>query len=464
MDKDYFSDKQNSGDSSDTDDRYLNADYFDESFSLNFRKGQGNAQSFQKKEEDEELFTSFAGKEVSDVPVYEPYKAEREVNRTPSGARSAHPQGARAAYPQGARPAHPQGARQVKRVPAGAPSRTPTGKRVDAHQTRYVPQHAASSKHKDKKSKGFKIAVAVLSVLIIAVGALGVYAYSRVNSMLESVNYDDSIIKDRYLPQDAPVSESVKNILLIGSDARAGVSGQRSDTMILLTIDTASNQLKLTSFLRDSYVYIPCLERKGKMNAAYGKDGAQGVIDTIEYNYSVDVHNYVSIDFTGFEKVVDLMGGVTVDGVTAKEARFMNSQADTQITEGSNHMNGYEALWYCRIRKLDSDFYRTMRQRKVMSAIIDKAKTMKLTDLLELVEEALPYISTDISKGEIKALAKKAVGYIGYETVQQQIPADGTWRDGSANGSYVIDFNIEENKNLLKDFVYQKVIRQEETN
>lgn len=461
MDKDYFSDKHKTDVSGDGEDRYLNADYFDESFSLKFRKGQGNAQSFQKKEkEDEELFTSFAGKEVSDVHVYEPYP-ERQPSRT---AVNRTPAGARPVQSRGTRPVQPQGARPVKRVPAGAPSRTPTGRRVDAHPSRYVPQHAAPVKRKDKKSKGFKIAVAVLSVLIIAVSALAVHAYSRVNTMLESVNYDDSIIKDRYLSQDAPVSESVKNILLIGSDARAEVSGQRSDTMILFTVDTASKQLKLTSFLRDSYVYIPCLERKGKMNAAYSRDGAQGVIDTIEYNYSVDVHNYVSIDFTGFEKVVDLMGGVTVDGVTAKEARFMNSQAKTKITEGSNHMNGYEALWYCRIRKLDSDFYRTMRQRKVMAAIIDKARTMKLTDLMELVEEALPYISTDLSKNEIKDLAKKAVGYIGFETVQQQIPANGTWSDGRANGSYVIDFNIEENKNILKDFVYEKVTQEEETN
>ncbi len=462
MDKDYFSDKHKTDASADGDDIYLNADYFDENFSLNFRKGQGNAQSFQKKEEaDEELFTSFAGKEISDVPVYEPYKAEKE----PSGAAVSRTPGARAVRPQGARATHPQGARPVKRVPAGAPSRTPTGRKVDAHQTRYVPQHSAPVKRKAKKSNGFKITVAILSVLIILVGSLGVYAFSRINSMLGAVNYDDSIINDRYLPQDTPVSDSVKNILLIGSDERGdgSVKGRRSDTMILFTIDTASKQIKLTSFLRDSYVYIPCIQAKGKMNSAYSKDGAQGVIDTIEYNYSVDVHNYVSINFTGFEKVVDLMGGITVDGVTAKEARFMNSQADTNITEGSNHMNGYEALWYCRIRKLDSDFYRTMRQRKVMAAIIDKAKTMKITDLMNLVEEALPFVSTDLSKNEITSLAKKAVGYIGFETVQQQIPADGTWRDGKVNGSYVIDFDIEENKALLKDFVYGRVEKEETT-
>ena len=149
MDKDYFSDKDKTDASADGDDRYLNADYFDESFSLNFRKGQGNAQSFQKKEEeDEELFASFADGEVLSMPVYEPYKNTKPSAERPAAA-------SRPAAQQVRRPAQPQGARPVKRVPAGAPSRTPTGRKVDANRARYAPQHAAPSKRKDKKSTSF---------------------------------------------------------------------------------------------------------------------------------------------------------------------------------------------------------------------------------------------------------------------------------------------------------------------
>ncbi len=474
MDDIYFSDKKRPDrKSADGGDKYLKADYFDESFSLEFRKGMGNAQSFQEPPlPDEELFTSFAQEAYSDAPAQDSYvedidvlfgtpekyqDGEREMqNSNQHNDRTVRsPKNGNAA---GGRTVRPVSNNSL----AGDPSRVPTGRRVvpqsaDLHSGERTPKN-----NKKKKSRKLNIIIAVLAVVIVAVGAVVAYAYSRVDSMLNSLNYDDTIIKDRYLSPDAPVSDEVKNILLIGSDARAEVSGQRSDTMILFTIDSANSQIKLTSFLRDSYVYIPCIERKGKMNAAYSNGGAQGVIDTVEYNYGIDVHNYVSVDFETFEKIVDLIGGVTIDGVTQKEARYMNSEADTDIKEGSNHMNGYEALWYCRIRKIDSDFYRTKRQRKVLTAVIDKAKEIKPNELMKLIEQVLPNVSTDLSKNEIKDLGTKAVSYIGYETVQMQVPADGTWRDGNVGGSYVIDFDLEKNKDMLKAFVYEKVEQAEE--
>ena len=448
MDDLHYSDKKRHTPSAGGD-KYLNADYFDENFSLKFRKGQGNAQSFQKKaapHSADEHTDAFDDDGIID-DVDELFKAP--VRQTDTVKRPA---------PNG-RPVRRAPASNGTRVPAcgahntlpGDPSRVPTGKRVQS-----------GKKKKRKKSNAFKIIIAVLLVLIIGVGGVAAYFYNRIDNMLDEVNYDDTIIQDRYLPSDAPASEGVRNILLIGSDARAdgSVKGQRADTMILFTIDTKNQQLKLTSFLRDSYVYIPCLGYKGKMNAAYSKDGAQGVIDTIEYNYGIDVHNYVSVNFEGFETIIDLLGGVTVDGVTEKEARFMNSQAKTDIKAGSNHMDGYEALWYCRIRKLDSDFYRTQRQRKVLSAVVEKASKTKPTELLSLIEKALPYVKTDMHSDEIMALGKSAVGYIGYEMHQQQIPANGTWRDGNVNGSYVIDFDISKNKELLIDFVYKKAVKE----
>ena len=191
------------------------------------------------------------------------------------------------------------------------------------------------------------------------------------------------------------------------------------------------------------------------MNASFSNDGAQGVMDTIEYNFGIDVHDYVSVDFEAFETIIDLLGGVTVDGVTEKEAKYMNREAKTSIKAGSNHMDGYEALWYCRIRKLDSDFYRTQRQRKVLSAVIDKLRADP-EKLLDILNEAMPYVTTSISKKEIKSIGKSALTYVNYEVLQQQIPADKTWRDGNVNGSYVIDFDIAENKAILQEFIYGK--------
>ncbi len=475
MDDIYFSDKKKKEPQEDSD-KYLKADYFDEEFSLDFKKGKGNAQSFSKEStEDDESFVSFGNESEAEerpaarrpVPSSELYsggKAEQsnaedgfsapEYNITPVKSAAARPVSSRTTYTRPVASGAP-----VRRTPSGAPvgsaSRTPTGKRMpEQNNVNRSGKRPPEKKQSNKK----KIILAVAISLFLIVAGVAVWGYATVDGMIDNLNYDTTIVHDKYLSSDAPQSEEVKNILLIGSDARKGVKGQRSDTMILLSIDSENKQIKLTSFLRDSYVYIPAIEGKSKINASFGKGGAQGVIDSIEYNFGVNVHNYAAVDFFTFEKIVDLMGGVTIEGVTAKEAKYMNGEADTNITEGTNHMNGYEALWYCRIRKLDSDFYRTMRQRKVLSAIIRKAADMKYSDILNMIEQVLPEVSTDLSKKELKTLGMNAIAnYLGYDIVQQQIPADGTWRDGRVNGSYVIDFDIEANKDIIRDFVYDKV-------
>lgn len=468
MDDRYYSDKNRAA-RPEGKDKYTKADYFDENFSLEFKKGKGNAQSFNKAGvDDDESFTSFADSDAledADMLFSKSHKPEHTQSRTPKGApvsgRATQSHGTPARAASTARPA--AASRQAAHRPTGTASRVPSGRPAAGKKP---------AKKKDKKKNVFIAIVCVLLVLIIAVGGVALYMYSQVNRMIGNVNHDDTIVNDRYLPSDAPVSEEVINILLIGSDERENsktVTGRRSDTMILLTIDGANSQLKLTSFLRDSYVSIPYTTESGeekliksKMNAAYSKAGPQGVMDTIEYNFGIDVHDYVSVNFEAFEKIIDLLGGVTVDGVTEKEAKFMNKEAKTSIQAGSNHMNGYEALWYCRIRKLDSDFYRTQRQRKVLSAVIDQLKTMEINEILNILNEAFPYITTSLSQSEMKKLGMNALSYVSYDTFQQQIPADKTWKDGNVNGSYVIDFDIAENKALLQDFVYGKAEKAEE--
>ena len=475
MDDIYFSDKKKKA-PQESSDKYLKTDYFDEEFSLEFKKRKGNAQSFAKESNDDDSFSSFgdesgaeqkpsARRPVPSNELYSDGKAEQdeaaleapEYKITPVKSASARQVSSRSTY---TRPvASRASGAPVRRTPSGAPvgsaSRTPTGKRMPA-QNNLNP--SGKRPPQKKKSNKKKIVLAVAVSLFLIVFGVAVWGYFTVDGMINNLDYDTTIVHDKYLSNDAPKSEGVKNILLIGSDARKGVQGQRSDTMILLSIDSTNEQIKLTSFLRDSYVYIPAIEGKNKINASFGKGGAQGVIDSIEYNFGINVHNYAAIDFYAFEKLVDLMGGVTIEGVTAKEAKFMNKEAKTNIVEGTNHMNGYEALWYCRIRKLDSDFYRTMRQRKVLSAIIKKAGSMKYNEMLDVIEQVLPEVSTDLSKKELKTLGLNAIAnYLGYDIVQQQIPADGTWRDGRVNGSYVIEFDIDTNKEIVRNFVYNKV-------
>lgn len=225
--------------------------------------------------------------------------------------------------------------------------------------------------------------------------------------------------------------------------------------MILFSIDTKNHKIKLTSFLRDSYVYIPSKGYNTKLNAAYNYGGAQLLLDTIEYNFAIKVDEYVKVDYEAFIDLVDLLGGITIHDVTAAEAKYMREQVNSKkFKEGTNHIGGRAAMWYCRIRYLDNDFRRTERQRKVLSAIIDKATKTNPFKLVEIVEEILPNISTNIDRNSLLSLGMGALIYMHYDIQQQQVPADGTWSNAMINGQAVLKMDFDKNKSIIKEFIY----------
>lgn len=332
-------------------------------------------------------------------------------------------------------------------------------------------------KKKKKKHHPFLTIIAVFLVLVIAVtGTAGYYAYSTVKDLIESITVDEPLKENKYIESSELYSNSEQlNILLVGTDAREKDVSSRSDTMMLLTLDYKNSQIKLTSFLRDSYVQIARESLyKEKLNAAYYRGGIQMLVDTLELNFKVDIPYYVIVDFEIFEKVVDAVGGVDVD-VSKSEAKYINSLRTSpnakedfpeEISDGVNHLTGGQALWYSRIRYLDSDFMRTQRQRKVIKAIIDKTSTQNPKELLSLAEGILPLIRTNIPSDDIlqfgiSALREKAYSF---PVVQHSIPADGTWSNKTISGvgaSLVLDF--DKNINLLHSFLKEPQLTDEET-
>lgn len=325
------------------------------------------------------------------------------------------------------------------------------------------PQRPATEqkRKKKKKSKGkIFLKLAVAFIMLIAVAVAGVLAYGY--SVIGEIDYDDSITKNAYVDESTLMtSPSVTNILIIGSDARDydGTEGQRSDSMILFSIDKLHKQIKLTSFLRDSYVYIPGVDYHDKLNASFSYGGAQLTMDTLEYNFGVKIDHYVIVNFEIFTDLVDLLGGLDIEDITEEEAYYMvNTLSFTDITPGTNHLDGYRSLWYCRMRTLDDDFHRTERQRKVIKTIIKKAATTNLFTLMDIVKQIIPNISTDIQKNELLGLGVgAALSFIRYDIVQQQIPAKNTWHyDYDDYGASIVSINVEQNSEALKTFVYEK--------
>lgn len=325
---------------------------------------------------------------------------------------------------------------------------------------------ASDNKKEKKKKKRHPVRNTILVLLCLTLAGLscvGFYGYNTVQKLLASFDTEEQLLPNEYISDAELYSDSEQiNILLVGTDARETDEKSRSDTMMIVTLDKKNGQLKLTSFLRDSYVQIAG-GRKNKLNAAYYYGGIQGLVDTLELNFKIDIPYYVLVDFEIFTEIVDKLGGINVD-VTEKESYYTYHSGfvnvPVRIEAGENVLlNGEQALWYSRIRYLDSDFMRTKRQQKVITAIVEKAKQQKPRELLELAEAIIPMVKTNIPsdvmmKTGVEALKDKAFNY---PIVQQQIPAKDTWTSKKISGvgdSLVMD--LDENAEILRSFLREK--------
>ncbi|MBQ6839459.1 MAG: LCP family protein [Oscillospiraceae bacterium] len=253
---------------------------------------------------------------------------------------------------------------------------------------------------------------------------------------------------------DVPVErvdgdENLVHVLLVGQDTYSKTSRSRSDSMILCTLNRSAKTLTLTSFMRDLYVRIPGYYSH-RMNTAYVLDGFDALYDTIEFNFGLVIEHGVAVNFGSFKEVIDAVGGVEVE-LTGSEARHLNNQDYSWgLIEGVNHLDGEQALAYSRIRKLDSDFNRTSRQRTVIMALIESAKKQPLTDLYKLVDALIPMVVTDMSNGEIVSLAMEIAPVLSELTVvTQRIPADGEYRSVMIDGMAVLLPDLEGNRQVL---------------
>lgn len=315
-------------------------------------------------------------------------------------------------------------------------------------------------RRKRKKNSGankakniFRAVIAVILVVVIGAGCF-------VGNAMGKVTYDDKR-KNQYVSRsDLAHSSSVTNILLLGVDARnpKDDTASRSDSMMLISIDKAHNCVKMVSFLRDTWVYIPCIDKKQRLNAACQYDGYNGVVDTIEYNFGIDIDGYVVADFEMFKVLVDSIGGVEVE-VSEKEAKEVTSHkgryGNVKLDAGKYKLTGEQALAYCRIRKIDTDFMRAYRQRTVMQAILKSVKSANPIKLVSMASKAAPYIETNLSKTKIISSGLKALPCIG-DMAEVRVPFDGTWQYATIGGASVITIDVDKNKEQLKDLIYNK--------
>lgn len=331
-----------------------------------------------------------------------------------------------------------------------------------------VRQKAARTRSPKSRVGGGILGKAIRAVLwvIIIVFVL----YSAV-SLIGILRMHRETAENRANISDVMDAAYVSNVLLIGTDSRdLSQERGRSDSMILASINKKTRELTLTSFLRDSYVYIDDEYGYGKLNAAYSYGGAGLLMDTIESNYGVRIDDYILISFAACANVIDAVGGVKLD-LTDEEADAVNEILISEVNElmgddrnddlldcgGKQKLDGKQALSYSRIRYVgNADFERASRQRTVMMQVLKKAAVNPVA-MARIFVTALPELSTNLSVGKSYGYTLRAPFLlIGYQLKTQQIPADDTFYGDDVDGESVLRVDCDANRQVLKDTIYRK--------
>ncbi len=324
------------------------------------------------------------------------------------------------------------------------------------------------SKKAGKRKHPLLTLVAILLVIVIAF--CGIFA-SVSGSIVGSFAKGAPIEHIEDISTLASASH-VKNILLIGADKESGGSS-RSDSIMICSVNSKTGKVTLVSILRDTHVDVPG-HRESKINAAHSWGGPNLLIQTIEQNFGILIDDYATVNFDMFEALVEGLGGIYID-VSEAEAKHMNSyfklgeggKAD-KVEPGENvYLNGYQTLCYARIRKLDSDFYRTERQRKIIGAIVENVKgsfnPAGISDIMDTAKNVAPYIETTLDEGSVFSLLMslsscilKSGGDTSSLMVSAQLPFEDTWWYSSEWDGSSISIDLEENRRLLYNLLYEE--------
>ncbi|MBO6015729.1 MAG: LCP family protein [Lachnospiraceae bacterium] len=385
--------------------------------------------------------------------------AEKPVQGQPRREEPAQRQsGRREAAERGAAQRAPEGRAPEGRAPAG---RTPAGRTQGTRKTNGKRQKGKEmSRRKKKKKSGLKGILLFLLFLLLLFAGMWYFAVGSVYNRM-------SFQKEEELAGEPMKQEGVTNILLIGNDSRNKDDDGRSDAMILISISNKTKKIYMTSLLRDMYVDIPGRDGN-RLNAAYAYGGPSLLLETIEQNFDIEVNRYVLVNFQAFANLVDAVGGVDLE-LSNEEVKWVNAYLNEyNLLEGRDittdyldeslsgmiHLNGPQALAYCRNRYIGTDFERTNRQRKVLTAASGKLPAALATNSAQLIDGLFPQLTTNLTQTECYTLSMQAGKLLTYEIIQSSIPVEGSYQNARIRDMAVLEVDFGMNKDYIRKNIY----------
>ncbi len=321
---------------------------------------------------------------------------------------------------------------------------------------------------KERAKKNRKIAIILLAeVLVLAVLVLVFFTVDKVTGIQKVViNEADIEINDSVAENKSMIGYT--NIALFGIDSRSGSlgTGNRSDTIMVLSINDENKEVKLVSVYRDTF--LNRLDGTyNKINSAYSVDGPKQAINALNANLDLNITDYVSVGFRGLVDAIDALGGVMID-VDSAEITHLNNYmkciaedldiAQTPVENtGYQLLNGLQATAYCRIRyTAGNDFKRTERQREVIMAMVDEAKTASASTLNDIADAVFPLVSTTLSIDEILKMISDVTEYQIIEQTGFPFATNITTAVIGSKGDSVIPLDLATNVSLLHKLLFNE--------
>lgn len=318
----------------------------------------------------------------------------------------------------------------------------------------------AKKKNRSNRRKRKFITCILLFMFLFILGSGGFYIFNLLNKVKTNVISKNE--EDLGIHTDVSSSftnTDIVNIALFGLDKVSADEPGRSDATMVITIDKKNDKLKMSSIMRDSYVTIDG-HGKDKLNHAHAYGGPELAIKTINKNYKLDVKDYVSINFSNMEKVIDALGGVNVD-VKREEINEINitsASSPTSISRpGLQKLNGIQALAYSRIRHVgNGDFERTDRQRVVLNSMFETIKGSGMSQYPSIVSKLLPLVETSLSKTDIIKLGTDVLMNGKMSIEQERFPVDGYFKDGGEmiKGVWYLPFDEAATKKQIQNYIF----------
>ncbi|MGE7689712.1 LCP family protein [Lysinibacillus sp. NPDC097214] len=289
---------------------------------------------------------------------------------------------------------------------------------------------------------------AFFTLLLLCVIVIAGYSVMQYRSGLKLAS-DTKVAQEDF--KGDTVNGDVENYLLLGIDTR-GEEKSRTDTMMVLSWNKKTNDMKLVSLMRDIYADIPGY-KSYKLNTAYYLDGVQLLKDTITNMFGLPIHHYAIIDFKNFESLVDILAP---NGVEMDVDKDMSENIGVSLKQGVHNLNGQELLGFARFRHdAEGDFGRVARQQKVIEALKNEVLSpQNMVNLPKFVGAAQGYITTDYSSAEEVKQVLKMVSKGKVNIEKATVPIEGSYNFQSFRGvgdSIVMD--VEKNKEFLRKFL-----------